>query len=265
MAVETTTAMVNPSQGEEGAVNDIAGNPTAVSDPGQPPVIIKNANLELEAENVTDAYDKLLNFAKESGGYEISRDISKQGEYAVLHATFKVKAEQLEAVLEFANECGKIINTSINSNDVSAEFYDTKIRLENMRKNLEKYYEFYDKAATLEETLMLQKEIDSITANIESYEGQLKFWSANSSDSTISVYIREPNDPIKIKKNVDWSALSFSDMGTLMGNGFTSVFNVIVATVQWLAIGIVAIIPVIVIAGVALLVVIIIRRRKKNK
>ena len=217
--------------------------------------IIKNASLDIEAKNVTECYDKLLNYAITNGGYEYNQEMSNNSEFATIKAVIKISPEKLDGVIKYARDCGNIINIRISSTDITAEYTDTQIRLDNKKKNLQKYYEYYDKATSMEDALMLQKEIDSLTAEIESYEGQLKMWNELADESTIEIYIQQTNDPVKIKKDVKWNSISFKTMGQYMSNGFTTVINAIVSFLQWLLIILVTLSPVLLIAGVILIII----------
>ena len=226
--------------------------------------IIKNGNLEMEADDVLEAYQRLVDFVTSKGGYEFSQNVRNSADYVYLNAVFKIPPEALEETIAFAGECGKVVNVSTSSDDVTAAYTDTEIRLKNKRRDLEKYYELYEKATTMEEIIAIQNQINYITADIESYEGQIKLWDSMINESTLNVYIQEAADPNKIPEDVDWSSLSLSSMGKIIRNGFTSVVNGIVTFFQWLIIIIVSISPLLIIAAV-IIAVILARRIKKKK
>lgn len=225
--------------------------------------IIKNAKVDMTAVDVKSCYSKILSYASEKGGYEFNMDMSTSSDYICINAEIKVTPDNLDDILNYIGECGTVINSNITSDDITTQYIDTKIRLENKKKNLDKYYEYYDKAQTMEEALMLQDKIDQLTAEIESYEGQLKYWNTLTSESTISLYIQQQDDPTMIKKDVEWNALSFSDMGKLIYNGFATVINGLVSVVQWIIIIIVTISPLLIIAGIIIFIVLF-RKKKKN-
>ncbi len=224
--------------------------------------IIKNASLDMEAKDVIKCYDEILNYAESKGGYEVSQNMTKNTDYSTMNATIKISPDELDGVLLYARDCGNVINTNVSSNDITAEYTDTKIRLDNKKRNLQKYYEYYDKAQNMEEALMLQKEIDNLTAEIESYEGQIKMWNELVSESTIQLYIKQTNDPNKIKEEIEWNSISFETMGRIMRNGFKTVINILISCVQWLVIILVTISPILIIAAIVLL---IMRLRHKKK
>ncbi len=213
--------------------------------------IIKNANLDIEAKNVTEAYHKLLEYITAQGGYEFSQNLSNNSDYATINAVVKIPPDKLDGALKYAEECGKVINVSTYTNDITSEYTDTELRLENKRKALEKYYDFYSKATTMEELVAIQAQIDQITADIESYEGLLKMWNSQIDESTLTILIKEASDPNKIPEDIEWNSISFKTMGKLIRNGFLAVVNGIVSFIQWAVIIIASASPVIAIGAVA--------------
>lgn len=226
--------------------------------------IIKSARLEMTAKDVNECYDKIISYVTSKGGYEFSKQMSADTDYATINAEIKIKPEELDDVIKYIGECGKVKNSNVSSDDITSQYTDTKIRLENKKKNLEKYYDFYSKADTMDEMIMIQNQIDNLTAEIECYEGQISMWNQLVSDSSISLYIQQENDPVAIKEDVEWNAISFKNMGKIMYNGFTTVVNILVSIVQWLFIVIVSISPLLIIAAVIILI-IRAKIKKKNK
>ncbi|MDN5378307.1 MAG: hypothetical protein PWQ76_562 [Clostridiales bacterium] len=212
--------------------------------------IIKNASLDIEAKNVTEAYQKLLEYITAQGGYEFSQNLSNNSDYATINAVVKIPADKLDGALKYAEECGKVINVNTYTNDITSEYTDTELRLENKRKALQKYYDFYAKATTMEELVAIQAQIDQLTADIESYEGLLKMWNSQIDESTITILIKEASDPNKIPEDIEWNSISFSTMGKLIRNGFFAVVNGIVSFIQWAVIIIASASPIIAIGAV---------------
>ena len=226
-------------------------------------VIIWNASMDIEAKDASELHGKLAERVAELGGYEFGNDIQHHQMYSVVKATFKVPPSQLQPFLAYAAEEGKVINRSLTSDDVTESYYDAQLRLESTRKTLEQYYKFMETAENLDEVLRLQRRIDEITTEIEAFEGRLRMWDVLSDMATVSVYIRQQNDPVKIEREINWSALSADDMGWLIKRGFVSVTSGIMTALQWIAVVVLVTSP-LWIPGLIIFIVIW-RRRKKRK
>ena len=225
--------------------------------------IIRNANLDIEADDVLKTYDALLAHAAENGGYEASRKVSTSSSYTVLEAKIKIKPEFLDDLLSFAGTTGKIINVQTTSQDVTENYYDTQTRLATMESMLAKYDVFLDKAETIQEALSIQSEINRLTTEIEALKGKLRFYDTLVAESTVTILIRQTNDPARIKKEIIWHALTWEDMGYLMQRGLMAVVNTLTGVLQWLSIVLVAASPVLLIAAIVLI--ILFRRRRRHK
>lgn len=224
--------------------------------------IVRNASLGMEVVDVTAAYENLLAYAKARKGYETMRNESRGQDYVVLYATLRIDPAELDNFIAYAQTVGKVINNQISTDDITESYYDATTRLATMEKSLAKYDEFMTRAQTIEEVLNVQNQINQITVEIESLKGRIRLWDGMLAESTISIEIRQVNDPVKIKKEITWSALSWADMVYLMQSGLTRLANGFVTVVQWLFIAIAITSP----AWVILLIVLaILRRRRRAK
>ena len=243
--------------------------PTTYKDPGGENLlankkIIKNANIDVEVTGAKEAYNAILAWAKENGGYEFSQTLSVNDGNNVINATIKISPQKLDEFLAFIATAGDVINSHVSSEDITDAYFDANVRLETKRESLAAYYKILSEAKTVDEIVRVQTTIDNITAEIESMQGKLDLWDKQVSESTVTIYMREKSDSIKIKKEINWSALSFEDMGYLIKYGFISVWNKIVLFIQWAAIIAVSIIPLLLIAGI-IIVLIRFKNRRKHK
>lgn len=227
--------------------------------------IIQDASLEMEAEDASVLYDKLSEYGRELGGYDFSFDVQHYETYSVVNAVIKIPPEKLRMFMSYAGENATIINSKMSSEDVTESYYDIQTRLETKRKSLERYYALLDSAKSVDEIIQLQRTIDGITEEIESYEGKLKMWDSLVDMATVKLYIRQVNDPVKIQKDIDWNALSFADMGYLIKNGFINITGTVVSVLQWIAIVLIAGSPVWIIAGLVLWLCLRAAKKRKKK
>lgn len=209
---------------------------TELSEPEADRKIIWNASMQIEAEDAALLHDRLATHAAGLGGYEYANEIQHYEAYSVVRATYKVPPERLRAFMDYAGEQAKVINSVLSSDDVTEGYYDAQIRLDTKRKSLDRYYELLSNAASVEEILQLQRIIDGITEEIETLEGRLRRWDVLTDMATVSVLIRQENDPIQIRREINWGALSFGDMGYLIQSGFVGVTSVAFTVLQWIVI-----------------------------
>ncbi|MCL2077062.1 MAG: DUF4349 domain-containing protein [Oscillospiraceae bacterium] len=224
--------------------------------------IIRNAYMDIEAENANELYDDLTVYAKTLGGFEFSCNRRNFDNFSVVDAVLKIPPENLSLFMSYAGEKGKIINSRVDSADVTDEFYDIITRLETKRRSLESYYVLLERAVTVEEIVYLTRTIDGIVEEIEAFEGRLRVLRNLVDMATVNLHIKQENDPNPIRKDIDWSSLSSDDMGYFIRTGFVSVINVIAAVFQWIAIALIVTLP---IWFPTLLILFIIFKRRKKK
>lgn len=266
MVQETYTGAMPAVEMADGAASkQIAPEMMPAEPSGQIPntsrKIIKNANLGLEVVDVKASYQKLLDYAVAHQGYETSRNEYKNNDYLTLYATIRIDPMQLDAFIEFAGTIGEMINVQISSSDITESYYDTQTRLATMKKSLARYDDFMTRAQTIEEVLQVQAQINQITVEIESLTGMLRMWDSLLDESTVTIEIRQVEDPVQIKKEITWSALSWADMVYLVKSGLTWLTNGVVTAAQWLAIALAVTAPV----WLIVLVVLVVVRRRRNR
>jgi hypothetical protein len=227
--------------------------------------IVRNASLDLKAVDVESSYESILEYARGFGGYETQRDQTDQDGYMVIRAVIKLPPEKLDLLISFVRDQSgtELVNTRISSEDITESYYDTEIRLDNMEKQLERYYEYLEDSRNIEEMMTVQYQIDSLTLEIESLKGKLKLWDSMLAESRVELYIRQVSDPVQVRKEVNWKALTWDDMSYLMTSGLKSVINVLAGVGQWLLIVIVAAAPLWIPA--LIIIIVLIRRGKKKK
>jgi len=226
--------------------------------------LIKTASVVLEVKVVNEAYNAISEYVKANGGYEFSHSQRKNGEDTVVEVTFKIPPDNMEKLIKFSAEKGELISSDSNAQDITDSYYDSKLRLDSLKSQLEKYKKFLEDTKTTDEMLKVQSEIDRLILEIESLEGRLSKWDKEVAESTVSFIITQKADPSLKRREINWSALSFSDMGYLIKSGFLGVINVIVIMVQWVAIILLVTSPIWIVAGIILFVMLK-KRKAKDK
>ncbi|MCL2120951.1 MAG: DUF4349 domain-containing protein [Clostridiales bacterium] len=227
--------------------------------------VIRNASLDIMAEDAAGLYGNIAAYATGLGGYEYSYSVTNHETYSIIFAEFKIPPEKLNAFIQYVGERGEIINSSMNSEDITESYFDAETRLDTKRKSLERYYDLLANASSVEEIVYIQRIIDGITEDIESLEGRLKVWNSQVNMATVNMYIRQENDPLQIRKEISWNTLSVDDMGYLIRRGFYSVSNTIMSLLQWLVIALIGYSPLWIILAAGVFLWFTLRKRSKAK
>ena len=118
--------------------------------------VIKNVELYLEAKDVQLAYDSILAYAEQHGGYEFNRSQQTSGDAVTINAQIKIDPDQLSDFIAYIGSVCKLNEQRTSSDDITSDYYDAKTRLATMEKALFTYYSFLEDAKSIDESLKVQ-------------------------------------------------------------------------------------------------------------
>jgi hypothetical protein len=174
---------------DEGAPRTVASpvtkKDTDKADPGR--FIVRSAYLRLERKDPEAGVKAAAELAGRLGGW-VQRTENKS-------ATIMVPAEKLEAALEELGKLGKLVKKDVRGEDVTEEYLDLRIRLDNLEKARLRYLDLLNKAQNVGETLAVEKELERITVDIERLKGRLGYLERVVRYSTIQVLFERPTNP----------------------------------------------------------------------
>ena len=176
-----------PAPGEPGKKKQ-PGQSQPVPNPDWDKKIIKNATLNLEVKDYNSFYKSFREKVRSLGGY-VAQEEQTQSDYKIENTlTIKVPVDQFDNALALlTSNVEKINERKISSQDVTAEFVDTKSRMEAKKQVRLRYMDLLKQAKNMEEILSVQSEINGIQEEIESAAGRIEYLGHSSSYSTINL------------------------------------------------------------------------------
>jgi hypothetical protein len=125
----------------------------------------------------------------DSGGYLVQRGDR--------HITIRVPSKAFRPALDKVETLGDELHREVNVRDVTEEFSDLEIRLQNARAVRARLEELLRQATTVEDALAVQKELERVTEDIERMLGRLKLLRELVAFSTITVrFEARPTDVV---------------------------------------------------------------------
>lgn len=110
-------------------------------------------------------------------------------------SVIRVKSDKLNSAIADISEAGKVKSKTISGDDVTDQYTDFQIRLENAYNARKRYLELLGKAENVEAALKVEKELERLNGEIDSLEGKLKQLKHLSDYSTITIYMEEKVKP----------------------------------------------------------------------
>lgn len=157
--------------------------------------IIRNGNLTIESKDLKSSRTRLDTLVGFHSGYISSESFNDQEDQLSYNITCRVPAEKFDLFIKGV-ESGpdKIISKSVNANDVTEQYYDVKIRLENERQVETRYLELLSQARTVKDILDIEEKLGKVRQEIESKEGRLRYLDDRVGYSTLTIWIYQKKD-----------------------------------------------------------------------
>ncbi|MFH0892808.1 MAG: DUF4349 domain-containing protein [Bacteroidota bacterium] len=145
--------------------------------------IVYNASCDLKVKKVDTANAQLKRIAEKFDGYAQS--------LGPRTSVIRVKSANLNAAIAEIAKFGKQRNKSLYGNDVTEQYYDLALRLDNYERARIRYNELLAKASNVDEMLKVEKELERVNREIELLKGKLNLLKNQVDYSTITVYLTE--------------------------------------------------------------------------
>ena len=154
--------------------------------------LIRTVSLSVEDSDIDAVENVFSTTVLGYGGYIESTYYSESGEY--FDITYRIPAAQVDAFLEKAKEGYDVKSLNDNVEDVTLSYTDVESRLASKRAAYKQYQELMKQAVTVEDVVTIQSKMDDITADIESYESQMRSMDSKIEYTRVSVNITTKNN-----------------------------------------------------------------------
>ena len=157
--------------------------------------IIRNAELNLEAENPEQAQQQITAIAETKGGFVVesqqsSSDIKSTTRDTVV-MTVRVRAEKFgETLEEIRKTASRVVAESVKGQDVTEEFIDIEAQLKAKKALEQQFMEIMKRANTVDDALSVQSQLADVRGEIEKIEGRKRFLENQASLSTIKIRLQ---------------------------------------------------------------------------
>jgi hypothetical protein len=164
---------------------------TQAQQPAQQRLVIKNASVALEVENVTAAEGQIRASAEQLGGYIVSVQTSGSDEYLSSIVTFRVPAASFEQALAGVEGLArKVLSRSVSGDDVTEEFVDLESRLRNLDATRTRLLDLLNRATRVEDALQVNQALTDVQGQIEQIQGRMNYLQQSAAFSTITANLQ---------------------------------------------------------------------------
>jgi hypothetical protein len=148
-------------------------------------MLVFNGTLQLavQPDSIPAGIDAAVELAVTAGGY-----VAQQTDTTLV---VRVPSRRFRRLMKGLEGLGQVRARSVQTVDVSEEFHDLKVRLENLQATRTRIQKLLGQAKDLTEILVVEKELERVSAEIDSIEGRLRFLSSQAAFSTVTLGFAE--------------------------------------------------------------------------
>lgn len=179
---------------------------------------IQNSAATIEVSNVKETLVKLRAQVLQAGGF-IEKEGVQQDETGkfIANITIRVKAENSAKFVGGLEAFGNIKSLHVTTVDVTANYKDMKLRLDNQLKLRSTIIRILEsKTGSVKEVIEGTKELNDVTESLESIQKSMKGIEDRVAYSTISLQIHEPRAILSSRTESIWQKL----LSSLVGAGY---------------------------------------------
>ncbi|MFL5729575.1 MAG: DUF4349 domain-containing protein [Cytophagaceae bacterium] len=145
--------------------------------------VIFDASLTLIVKQPDSVSLKLADIAKKFGGYVVESGTSS--------TQIRIESSRMSEAIGDISTLGKMQDKYIQGQDVTDEYEDLDIRLQNAERARKKYLELLDKAQNVAEGVQVEKELERLNGEIDLLKGKLNRMEHLVKYSTITVRLQQ--------------------------------------------------------------------------
>lgn len=256
---------------EVGNITNLSEDPSATYATDR--MLIRTVSCTMETQNFDSVVSSIQNATSSLGGYYENANISGTGNnnsYRTAYLTIRIPADKLDELTESISGLATITYSSESCEDVTINYIDTAARIDSLRVEQETLNNLLSEATDLETIIILQNELTSVRYEIETYERTLRALSDQVTYATLNINVIEVIEEPEVIEIEEVREQTFSEkikeaFSTSLENlkeDSKDNFVSFVALVPYLA---VALVKLLIFAGVIALIVAIIKKVIKKK
>jgi hypothetical protein len=157
--------------------------------------IIRNAELNLEAESPEDAQRKITSIAELRDGFVVESQQSsseiKSTTRDIVTMTVRVPSDNFnETLADIRNVSTRVVMETVKGQDVTEEFIDIEAQLKAKKALEQQFMEIMKRANSVVDALDVQSQLAGVRGEIERIEGRKRFLENQSAMSTIKIRLQ---------------------------------------------------------------------------
>lgn len=199
-------AAAEPAVAGSGGTADTStiGGKAAANTPVQPEgqAIIATGTVSLEARNVGAARFEVQKIVDEAGGSITQEETTTDddGDLATTRIVLRVPSARFAATKAALEKVGTLTSSTSQAEDVTTQVIDVDARVRAQQRSVRRIESLLARAASLREIISIESELAQRQADLDSLTSQQKYLADQTSLSTLTVHLQQPDKQRHEKK-----------------------------------------------------------------
>lgn len=197
--------------------------------------LVRRGSLELEVEDVEQLVGTVDSLTLSLTGFVADVQVHRNADgHHRASVTLRVPEAEFTAALAALKALGTVRGHAVTSEDVTKDYFDLETRLSVMRETEARLRELLaSNTGKLSEVLQVERELSRVIGQIESLEGQKRYYDRQVAMSTISLTLYEPDAIVRASALDPLRRALMDAIGMFIGSLATLIQLVVVAS-PWL-------------------------------
>ena len=233
------------------SASETGGNSTTLPENQK---LIRTVYMDAETQSMTELLVWMDGRVAALGGYYEQKSVYRRGsrdDGSFYHSgdfMIRIPAENLDQFVAQVGENANVTSSSESTENVTLQYVSTKSRVEALETEQKRLLELLENAENMEDLLTIESRLTDVRWELENYASQLRVLDNQVDYSTIHLNLWEVDEPTVIVERTVWQKIGdgFSENAGDMWDGLVNTFIWLITVIPYL-------IPLALVAGVAVL------------
>lgn len=150
--------------------------------------LVRTGNIQLEVDSLAKTNGAVQSWATSLGGYVANS--SESGTW--LSISVRIPSDNFDEAMSSLGKFGRTLSRSVNSKDVTEQFYDLETRIKTKEVMLERLNGYLANAKDISDMIKIESKLNDVTSDLESMKGRMKRLSSQIDFATIEISAQLP-------------------------------------------------------------------------
>jgi len=210
----------------DSSVQGAMGESAAVESRPAEQQIIQTANVSIEVDDVEESVSSIVTSVEANDGFVQSRSLNQYDNDATASMTIRIPAEDLDSFLVSLADEGRVINTTIDAQDVTMEVIDLEARISTLKASIERLRELQQQAESVADLVAVESELATRQSELESLTARRDYLATQVDLATVYLWIEQRDTGASLTPDFlgglqrGWDTLLTLGAGLITGAGF---------------------------------------------